>query len=171
MLPNNMGAIPGVPWAKVFAHDTSGGLFKSNAEALSKNPENPGAKLFSVLNKLGTLRLEDGTFHLKLCYPDLGKCNEWTQTSNPATSSKIEDFKAIDLAFQKASYGASFVGIGVSISPSTFIDDSPSRSNWWNAIGAQKTHGGVDTIPGPYNVKVKRVELFAEKPSTLSQEG
>ena len=157
---------PGGRWIKVFSHDTSGGLFTSGADALSKNTENPAAKLFSILNQLNPLRLEDGSFHLKLCYPELGKCNEWTQTSNPATSSTIENVKAIDLGFPKNSYGKAFAGIGVSPASSswTFIDDTPSQSNWFFAIGARSWWGGSHTIPGPYNQKIKRVEIFAEKP-------
>ena len=168
----NMQMIPGVLWTKVFAHDTSGGLFTSDADALSKNAENPEAKLFSVLNQLNPLRLEDGSFHLKLCYPEFRKCNEWTQTSNPATSSTIENFKPIELGFPKNSYGKAFVGIGVSpASAGTFIDDTPSQSNWWYAIGARSWFGS-GTIPGPvdqsgHGKKVKRVELYAEKPGTL----
>jgi hypothetical protein len=165
-----MFLLPGVPWQKVFSHDTSGGLFTSGADTLSKNTENPAAKLFSVLSQLNPLRLEDGSFHLKLCYPELGKCNEWTQTTNPATSSTIENFKPIELGFPKNSYGKPFVGIGVS-PPSatwTFIDDTPSQTNWWYAIGARSWFGS-GTIPGPVDQsgkgkKVKKVELFVEKP-------
>ena len=152
----------------MFAHDTSGGLFKSAADALSKNTDNPAAKLFSVLSQLNNLRLDDGSFHLKLCYPELGKCNEWTQTSNPATRSTVENFKAIKLGL-----GSSFTGLGVSPASSsyTFIDNTPSSSNWFYAIGARSSWGGSDTIPGPYPEqsphKVKRVELFAERPGTL----
>ena len=149
---------PGGSWTKVFAHDTSGGLFTSDDDAFSKNPENPAAKLFSVLNQLGPLRLEYGSFHLKLCYPELGGCNEWTQISNPATSSTIENFRAIKLAFPKNSYRKAFVGIGVS-PPSaswTFIDDTPNQSRWWYAIGASSWYGS-GKIPGPMDQKVKRV--------------
>ena len=80
----------------MFSHDTSGGLFTSSDDSLSLNTENPEAKLFSVLSQLNSLSLEDGSFHLKLCYPDLGKCNECTQTSNPATSIDIENFKQVE---------------------------------------------------------------------------
>ena len=157
----------------MFFHDPSGGLFTSGDDALSKNTENPGAELFSILSQLNSLRLADGSFHLKLCYPELGKCNEWTQTSNPATSSTIENFEAIELGFPKNSNGTAFVGLGVSpaSASSTFIDDTPSQSRWWYAIGARRWHGS-GTIPGPVGEsgrgqKVKRVELFAEKPGTL----
>ena len=88
-----------ISWLKVFSHDTSGGLFADGTDALTKNSDNTDAKLFSVLSSLDTLRLEDGTFHLKLCYPELAEydnpCNEWTQTSNPATDTTIQNFVPI----------------------------------------------------------------------------
>ena len=171
----NMQMISGVLWTKVFAHDTSGGLFTSDADALSKNAGNHEAKLFSILSQLNPLRLEDGSFHLKLCYPELGKCNEWAQTSNPATSSTIRNFKAIKLDFPKNSYGKAFVGIGVSPASAsyTFIDDTPNQRNWWYAIGARSWFG-TGTIPGPVDQsgagkKVQRVELFAERPRDQTQ--
>ena len=170
----NICVIPGVPWTKVFAHDVSGGLFTSGADALSKNPENPEANLFSVLSQLDTLRLEDGTFHLKLCYPELGKCNDWTQTSNPATSSDIQNFRAIELGFPKKDNGKPFNGIGVNPASAskTLIDDTPNRGAWWYAIGAMAWHPAPGTIPGPFGqtgpgMVVKQVELFAETPGIL----
>ena len=139
------------------------------------NPDNVNAKLFSVLNTLETLRLEDGTFHLELCYPELSEydrpCNEWSQTSNPVTESTIQNFVPIHLSFAKNSYDEGFVGLGVSpvSSEYTLIDDAPGRGNWWMAIGARRSHGEEDTIPGPYTINVKRVELYAKKPGTLAK--
>ena len=154
----------------MFSHDTAGGLFKSSCEAKFKNPENPDANLFSVLNQLETFRLNLGSFHLKLCYPELGDCNEWTQTSNPATDSTILGFKAITLGFPKNSYRQAFGGLGVSpaSASTTFIDDTPNQSFWFYPIGA-KVYTGSSTIPGPVaedgtRHTVKRVNLFVEKP-------
>ena len=163
--------ISGTSWTKVFSHDTSGGLFTSDADALSKNKGNTSAKLFSILDTLESFRLQSGAFHLKLCYPELaGKCNEWSQTSNPTTSSTITGFQTIHLAFSQRSTGSSFRGLGIS-PPSkswTFIDDYPGHQNWWHAIGAKKFWGGADTIPGPYpSPSVKKVELYAESNSQI----
>ena len=74
---------------KIFSHDATKGIFSSTTEALSKNPDNPDAPLFSRLDQLESYRSQ-GTFHFKLCYPDtVGddglNCNEWEQTSNPVT--------------------------------------------------------------------------------------
>ena len=76
---------PGHGFVKVFSHDTGGGLFSSQEEALNKNPDNPDAELFSILDQLENYRDHEGILHFKLCYPELtgvggGHCNEWTQT-------------------------------------------------------------------------------------------
>ena len=84
---------------QVFSHNTAGGLFSSQEDALSKNPGEPEADLYSVLDQLESLRSVEGSFHFKLCYPEVtgeagGSCNEWTQTSNPATDSNIAGYQA-----------------------------------------------------------------------------
>ena len=84
---------------QVFSHNTAGGLFSSQEDALSKNPGEPEADLYSVLDQLESLRSVEGSFHFKLCYPEVtgeagGNCNEWTQTSNPATDSNIAGYQA-----------------------------------------------------------------------------
>ena len=108
-----------------------------------------------------------GSFRFKLCYPELsgeggGHCNEWEQTSNPAVDTTITGFKAVSLAFKLDSYGGPWVGLGRDGTAKTdsFIDDAPSGTYWFTAIGATKYHGGADTIPGPYPNVVKRVELY-----------
>ena len=155
----------------MFSHDTSGGLFTDGDDALKKSQNRPDRKLFSVLKKLWRFQLDDGKFHLKLCYPTLGgKCNEWTQTSNPATQSTVTDFIPIKLAFSN-----DFVGLGLT-SPSaskTFIDATPSDDAWFYAIGAFKFWGKTDKIPGPVTKAgkkklVRKVELYAEQPGTAT---
>ena len=167
--------ISAITWKKVFFHDTAGGVFTSGPDALRKNAGNANAKLFSVLNDLETLRLKDGTFHLKLCYPELSDydnpCNEWTQTSNPATNTTIGNFRSVYLAFPMNSYGNDFGGLGVSPASSsdTLIACTPYRDNWYFAVGALRYWGGVDTIPGPFDIPVKKVELYAEKSGKFSK--
>ena len=150
-----------VSWIKVFSHDISGGLFTGKSDTLSKNPDNPCAALFSILDTLEDMRLEDNSFHLKICYPEEDKCNEWVQTSNLATKKKITGFKAIKLAFPKSGTGRPFHGLGLNpAGHSAIIDADPDHGNWWYAIGSLKPYSGG--IPGP-NVKISKVELFAEK--------
>ena len=83
---------------KVFSHNSAGGLFSDRDDAMYKNPDNPEADLFSVLYRLEDFRDDDGNFHFKLCYPELtgvggGRCNEWIQSSNPATEGTIAGFQ------------------------------------------------------------------------------
>ena len=60
------------------------------------------------------------------------------------------------------SYGGPRVGLGRDgiASTGSLIDDAPSRTYWFTAIGATKYHGGADTIPGPKPHVVTKVELY-----------
>ena len=150
---------------KIFSHNTAGGLFSSQEDALNKNPDDPNANLFSILDQLENYKNAEGNFHLKLCYPEVSgedgsHCNEWVQTSNPVTDTTITGFRAISLAFNLDSYNNPWVGLGRSPSGHpTLMDDAPSRTYWWSAIGATRYHGGSDTIPGANPHVVKKVEL------------
>ena len=161
----------------MFSHDIKGGVFSSQSDAASKNPTNPHADLFSILDQLERYRGFDGNFRFKLCYPELTwgeggrKCNEWIQSSNPLTETTITGFKAISLAFTITSYKKPWGGLGKSPSqwPYAAIDDSPSQNAWWSAIGSTRVYNGG--IPGPrYSVDaqantlgvVKKVQLFVQ---------
>jgi len=163
-------------WIKVFSHNTDGGLFTSPEDALSKNVDDPSAELYSILGQLEEYKSEDG-FHFRLCYPELvgvndgDGCNEWIQTSNPATDSTITGFKNISISFPYDSYMKDWHGIGKDITSKylgAFIDDSPKGDYFWTSIGAYQYHGSASTIPGPYksNISsenqylVKKVELY-----------
>jgi len=155
-------------WRKVFSHNASGGLFSDLDDAKRKNIDDNEADLFSILYDLESMRNEDGVFHFKLCYPDLTEydppCNEWKQSSNPLTESKITGYSAIAIAWPKNSINKEFGGLG--LSPPSFrenlIDDAPEHAWWHCSIGSLKHWGGSDTIPGPQKDgqrAIKRVEL------------
>ena len=153
-------------FVKVFSHDTSGGFFSwDDQDALSKNSDDPNAKLYSILNKLEDYRGADGSFFFKLCYPEVSgvgnsHCNQWIQSSNPATKRTIQGFKAISLAFTGGSRGP-WQGIGRSRSRTNLIDDYPDSGAWWTAIGAKRGHPKyASTIPGPASHLVTKVELY-----------
>ena len=169
-----------VKWIKVFQHNSTNREFWTNStEVLYKNPDNPNADLFSILSILDNYKGSDGRFRFKLCYPELTwgvdgkKCNEWYQTSNPATDTTITGFEKIgNLAFTKNSYLGPWAGLGKQ-SPSSpdaaFIDDAPTEYYWYSAIGAYIAWGSENTIPGPrkdppftYSV-VHKVELYVYK--------
>ena len=162
---------PGHGFVKVFSHDTGGGLFSSQEEALNKNPDNPDAELFSILDQLEDYRDHEGILHFKLCYPEIsgvggGHCNEWTQTSNPLYYSTIQGFQAIALAFPHDGNNHPWRGLGRSQAKFSFLDDTPSDDTWWTAIGAtaysapEHIKSEEDCIPGPRTHMVTKVELY-----------
>ena len=159
----------GLGYTKVFSHDTSGGLFSSINEVLKSNPENPNADLFSILYRLEDFRNSEGNFQFKLCYSEIKgingrSCNEWIQSSNPATDSIITGFKPKSLAFVKNGINQDWKGLGINLGRHlcySLIDDTPTYWTWFSAIGAFRYWGGQNTILGP------RVEPYRSKsPST-----
>lgn len=173
------GILPLDGYVKLFSHYVPAGLFTSYDDVGSKNPCNPEADLYSILDQLETYRNTEGKFHFKLCYPELtwgidGKtCNEWIQSSNPYTESNITDFEAISLAFKRDSYRDEWRGLGKNIVDKdnrTIIDDSPMRGNVFSSLGALEYWNKWETIAGPrhniygsgnYSV-ITKVELFAK---------
>ena len=99
----------------IFRHrrSSSDHLFESNEDVLTRNSEKSSWKnntkypLWSDLEHLDDdMRVEDGSFHFKLCYwggilGELnGGCNEWRQKSNPVKSTAVEGFKAVSLDWE-----------------------------------------------------------------------
>jgi hypothetical protein len=156
----SLALLLGPVWRKVYALNTAGGLFANLDETKKKNVDDPEADLFSILYDLKTMKNKDGVFLLKLCYPQLTQydfpCNVWTQKSNPVTESTITEFVGITLTFP-----TQFQGLG--LSPPSFssnlIDNSPSSGDWWVSIGTICYYHDAGTVPGPYAVPVKMVEL------------
>ena len=103
-----LALLAGSSWAKVFYHDTSAGLFTDADDAKNKNSDYPNAPMFSILDQLEGMRDGKGRFHLKLCYPELTEfnppCNEWIQTSNPATEETITGYEEVQLTFEKLNF-------------------------------------------------------------------
>ena len=149
-------------WKVVFKHDTAGGVFGSVEEALNKNPDNPDAPLFSILDQMETFRTDWGVFHLNLCYG--AKCNVWKQTSNPVTESNITGFVSDGpgdgLAYEYNGLNESWAGLGRNLDTSvTLIDDTPlSAETSWFAIGALKNDSS-GKIWGPLGNFIRKVTL------------
>jgi len=153
----------GCDWVKVFSHDVSGGLFTSNEEALSKNGDDPSAKLFSRLDQLERFRGEDGKFHFKIVYPLLGGSNEWIQTSNPATSNTTEGYRPIYLDYKIDGIAETWGGLGLcSGRQQAFICDTPTTYHWFMCVGCQSTWKNPNTIPGPYDYATSQVEIYVK---------
>ena len=170
-------------FVKVFSHNTAGGFFdasNSPADVLSKNPTDPNADLYSILDTLENFRDAEGKFTFKICYPEVtgfggGRCNEWKQTSNPATESSITGFEPIGtLAWNLNGNGQPWKGLGKNVASAqtrTLIDDFPTSSTYWMSIGAfvaQSTSGTppISKILGPRSsvgsFTVTKVELFVK---------
>ena len=133
----------------MFKHQTSAGLFSNEDDMLLKDEDNPLAPLFSVLNQLESLRWDDGTLHLKICYPRLSglggrRCNIWTQHTNPVMDHNIQNFTKIQLAFPEG-----FQGLAKSYSDDRLIDDGESGY----VIGATDYSNpkAQKKIPGPFH--------------------
>ena len=86
----------------------------------------------------------------------------------------IRGFKPISLAFSKDSYLKAWRGLGKSPSnfPYAAIDDAPTQSYWWTAIGATRLHYGK--IPGPRSDRdwntiaiVTKVQLYVQNQGKL----
>ena len=100
---------------RIFRHKISSGIFfNSDEDVLGRNSKksswanNTDYPLLSNLKHLSDEhKVEDGSFHLKLCYWGAnlgelsGKCNEWRQKWNPVTSTTGGDFKAIELTWSE----------------------------------------------------------------------
>ena len=72
-------------------------------EASIKNPSNPDADVYSILEDLENYKNSDRKFHFLLCYPELppNYCNEWYQTSNPFKYSVVQGYAPVSIAFNK----------------------------------------------------------------------
>ena len=149
-------------WKKVYSHNSDGGgVFADNEEAKNKNSDDENADLYSILYDLESFR-KNGGFHFRLCYPEVSKCNEWVQTSNPAEESTITGFSAITLTWTQNSLNQPWQGIGLSPpSTSSLIDDVPTHSDWWTSIGTLRLFPG-NKIPGPKGDLVTKNALFVE---------
>ena len=84
--------------------------------------------------------------------------------------SKITDYNAIHITWNKDSINRPFHGIGLSPTSKAYnlIDDAPDHVNWWSSIGTILNYPrGSSTIPGPRDFKVKKAELYVKYlPST-----
>ena len=145
-------------WVLVFRHDTAGGYFRDREDALSKNPNDPSAPLFSVLDTLEDYRNADNQFAFKMVWPELSPVNSntWLQESNPFEANagpRTEGYMPIRLHFS-GDYGESNDDGGAAqlfegLMPATrsTLADLDAGNCWWGALGAFAAHNCG--IPGP----------------------
>lgn len=117
---------------------------------------------FSVLDELEQFRYEDGTFTLKLVWPDRadGAGQVWKQSSNPVTSSSggVEGYEAIDISFTGQGWGGLERNLDGGDSPNSLLDGSVDAPQWFYAVGSSGAWNCG--IPGPTDCE-EAVELYA----------
>ena len=146
-------------WVKIFKHDSTGGFFSTandREEAKLTNPAFPNSKKYSIL-KYWDRFLRNDKYTLKLEYPLLDPTlttNIWSQTSNPVIGEDIAGYVGIDINSTINDWG----GLAQTSRSETFIDGSPSASNWWYSIGSSSSFGVG--IPGANNQTTTLVNLY-----------
>ena len=148
------------------------GFFKDGPDALNKNADDEDADMFSILDQLEEYRNCNGTFHFKLCYPELRDnfsfpCNEWTQFNNPVYDSISRDFKPINISFNSETQEFNGLGKSERGKLNCLIEDHPLLYNNRSfSIGTM--NGSEGKINGPPDHLVERVELFVNPGNLFS---
>jgi hypothetical protein len=140
-------------WTLVFSQNiTTGGYFANAADALSKNPGNPSAPLYSILDKLfeyGT----NGRFIFKMEWPEYFKRNIWTQTTNPSVDTSIQGYQPLSIGADNATVLFSGLERNCVVGcVSSFADGSTGTANWHFAIGAFAAWPGAGLMPSGSDV-------------------
>ena len=127
-----------------------------------RNTGTPLEDNFSILDQLETFRRADGTFLLKIVFPELAapNYNIWKQTSNPveATSRGVTGYEAVDIHFTGNYWG----GLEYSDRTQTLLDGSVDHGNWFYAVGTTLAWSGG--MPGPDGTISSKTELYALLP-------
>ena len=143
-------------WTRVFRHDVASGYFASNDDAHVSNADDPENGRYSILNQLEDLRSTDGTFTLRIKWPDLpaGGRNIWRQVSNPTTA-PVAGYEGLDIDHVEQYWG----GMELSSKASTYLDGSVGHQNWFYSVGSQVAWGNPPGIPA-YGPAAQQVELW-----------
>ena len=142
-------------WILVHYHNSTRGDYynKNNNEVLNCKSKYK----FSILGKLNEYKMNNG-FEFLLEYPELSGYNHWYQSSNPAVSSTVEDYRNINISWNSSSW---FGLAKSSDSANTLIDGSPF--NWHYPIGVYRDWiENSSSIPGPYSCNAGYQCLFHE---------
>lgn len=143
-------------WTRVFYHDIAFGYFASNADAALRAESDPLAGRYSILAHIEAFRAADGTFELRIDWPDtdIAGRNIWRQTSSPTTA-PVAGYEALNVDYTSQYWG----GLELSTSAATYIDGSVGHSNWFYSIGSQVPWNNPPGIPA-YTPQASRVELW-----------
>eukprot|EP01062_Namystynia_karyoxenos_P042781 TRINITY_DN31320_c0_g1_i2.p3 TRINITY_DN31320_c0_g1~~TRINITY_DN31320_c0_g1_i2.p3 ORF type:complete len:321 (+),score=85.49 TRINITY_DN31320_c0_g1_i2:91-963(+) len=165
--PAPAGAVPaGTQWQLVF-RQTAPGTFARGE--LRKNPGDPNADNFAVLDDLGRLRREDGSLLFRMVFPRRpagSNTNIWLQTSSPTDSrGPTQGYRPISIQLDRDDVSDRvFGGLRASVNPRCCLmhnSDRRAPRRFWYAIGARSPDGW----PGAQgNLHEKQVELYVGRP-------
>lgn len=148
-------------WTQVFYHNTAGGYFPDVATALSANPGNPFANLYSILDKLENFRT-NGRFIFRYNSPEYVARNIWAQTTNPTIDQPVAGYVGISIDSTNSFWGGLERNCPLGCI-SSFIDGSVNHNNWWYAIAAFGPHGTPPGIPSLNLVNASEVRLWVKR--------
>jgi hypothetical protein len=127
-------------WTQIFYHNVAGGFFASSAAALSSNPANPSANLYSVLDKTEDFRA-NGRFVFRINWPGFpAHRNIWAQTTNPTVDQAVAGYVPISLTSTTNYWGGLERNCAINCA-SWLMDGSVNHGNWFYGIGSQITYG------------------------------
>ncbi len=141
-------------WARVFHHHVAGGYFESHEDAYHNNESDPDADLYSILKHIERLRDPNGSFELRINWPESGIAgrNIWRQDSNPTTA-PVVGYEALEIDYTNQYWA----GMELSTSGATYLDGSVQHDNWFYAVGS---HGAWDNGIPAYGPAANRVALW-----------
>jgi len=151
-------------WTRVFFHDVADGYWADDDDALEHNVENPLAPRYSILSRLEALRSSDGSFEMRIDWPNSGipSRNIWRQTSNP-TSESIAGYEAFDVDYTVNGWGGLEYN---SFNSASFIDGSVGLTQWFYAVGSTLGWSEPAGIPA-HNLPAARVAVWVRPDDTL----
>ena len=138
-------------WILVFHHEvnkTDGlPLFNSFEQVKHFNE----TERYSILGDIDRFKY-NGKFEFLLEYPNLEGCNIWTQTVSPIDAQHGQDigYKEVNITWRNNYFG----GIARAYSNHTFLDGSPTKTDYYYAIGLKDPWKQYHTIPGPHDISV-----------------
>jgi len=159
-----LGGWAQVSWRPVF-RQTVPGLFKPGEWSL--NPDDPNADMFSVLDKLESMRNKKGGFTFKLRWsdPDLTETMHWKQTSNPYINRTkgVIGYEAVKITHTDYNWG------GLEYNPNqtqSILDGSIGAGTWFYCIGYTGINWGYGLAMPSFARPAHAAELFAMDPKT-----
>ena len=128
------------------------------------------------MDQVEDYRKPDGSFHFKLCYPDLlfhDPCLHWEQTTNPTVNDTIRGFRLLrdggldhwenGKKMVNGYSGFSFTGLSRQKTDASPVMVSGDGGWWGIGIFNSNSLANGNTLAGPKDNYTRRVELWVER--------